>query len=99
MNKYITSGRVTLCLLLLQEFNITIIDKIGKENMVAYFLSRLTHDDDNVPIDDNFPDEHLFLVYVKVPWFAYVLNYLVMGKVQVHFPSHGKKKIIQQSAN
>ena len=32
MNKPITHGRVTRCLLLLQEFNIIIIDRPGKKN-------------------------------------------------------------------
>ena len=77
MNKPITSGRITRWLLLLQEFNITIIDKPGKENMVADFLSRLTHNDDNVIVDDTFPHEHLFAVSIKVPWFADIANYLV----------------------
>ena len=35
MNKPITNARVTRWLLLLQEFDITIIDKPGKENVVA----------------------------------------------------------------
>ena len=90
MNKPITSGRVTRWLLLLQEFNITMIDKLGKENLVADFLSRLTHNDDNVPVDDTFPDEHLFVVSVKIPWFADIANYLVTGKVPTHLPSYEK---------
>ena len=32
MNKPITHGRVTRWLLLFQEFNITVIDRLGKEN-------------------------------------------------------------------
>ena len=48
MNKPITHGRVTRWLLLLQEFNVTIIDKPGKSNVVADFLSRLTHDGDDL---------------------------------------------------
>lgn len=38
MNKPITHGRVTRWLLLLQEFDITIINKPGKENVVVDFL-------------------------------------------------------------
>ena len=41
MNKPITNGRVTRRLILLQEFNITIIDRPGKENIIAYFLSHI----------------------------------------------------------
>ena len=35
MNNPITNGRITRWLLLFQEFNITIVDRPGKENMVA----------------------------------------------------------------
>jgi hypothetical protein len=60
MNKPITNAQITRCLLLLQEFDITIVDRPGKENVVADFLSRLNINDDNSPVDDSFPDEHLF---------------------------------------
>jgi hypothetical protein len=39
MNKPITNGRVTRWLLLLQEFNITVLDQPGKDNVVDDFLS------------------------------------------------------------
>ena len=44
MNKPITNGRVTRWLLLLQEFNITIIVRPGKENLEADFLSHIQHE-------------------------------------------------------
>ena len=90
MNKPITSGRITRWLILLQELNITIVDKPRKENLVADFLSRLTHADDNVPVDDTFPDEHLFVVSIKTPWFADIANYLVTGKLPAHLSSYEK---------
>ena len=43
MNKPITNGRVTRWLLLLQEFNITVIGQPSKANIVAYFLSHIQH--------------------------------------------------------
>ena len=36
----ITTARVTTMFFILQEFDITIIDRLGKENMVVDFLSR-----------------------------------------------------------
>ena len=62
MKKPVTNARVTRWLLLLQEFDITIIDILGKENVVADFLSQLTKNDDNSLIEDSFPNEHLFAV-------------------------------------
>ena len=46
MKKPVTNGRVTRWLLLLQEFHITILDKLGKDNVVVDSLSRLTISDD-----------------------------------------------------
>lgn len=43
MNNTITNGIVTRCLLLLHEFSITIIDKLGKD-IVILDLSRLTNE-------------------------------------------------------
>ena len=84
---------------MLQEFNITIIDKLGKENVVADFLSQLTHDGENIPVDDDFPDEHLFFISFQMPWFADIANYLASCKVPVNFPKHEKRRIFQQSVN
>jgi hypothetical protein len=97
MNKRITNARVTRWLLLLQEFDITIVDRPGKENVVADFLSQLTHDDDT-PIDDSFPDEYLFAVSAHSPWYADIANYLVAGKLPPHLFYREKKSIIHQSA-
>jgi hypothetical protein len=53
--------------LLLQEFDLEIIDKKGSENVVAYHLSRLLHEEEEeteLPLTENFPDEQLFAVKV-----------------------------------
>jgi hypothetical protein len=59
MNKPVTNARVTTWLLLLQGFNITIIDRPGRDNLVVDFMSRLIHRCDNVSVDENFPDENM----------------------------------------
>jgi hypothetical protein len=55
MNKPITNGRVTRWFLLLQEFDITILDKLGKDNVVVDFLSRITSNENEPPVEDCFP--------------------------------------------
>lgn len=80
MNKSITNGRITRWLLLMQEFNITIQDRPGKGNQVVDLLSRLCTPNDPNPVADNFPDEHLFVITVKTPWFADIAKYLSSGK-------------------
>jgi hypothetical protein len=98
MKKTVTTGRITRWLLLLQEFNITIVDRPGKENVVADFLSRIPQDSTDIPVNDNFPDENLFAVAVKTPWFADTANYLATGRLPAHLSTPQKKRIIQQSA-
>ena len=96
MNKPVTNARVTRWPLLLQEFYITIINRPGKENVVADFLSHFTNSDDNLPVEDSFPDEHLFAVLAHSPWYADVANYLAIGNILAHLFKREKRKIIQK---
>lgn len=98
MNKPLTSGRVTRWLLLLQEFNITIVDRPGKSNVVADFLSRLDNHGEATPVNDDFLDEHLFSMSSGSPWFSNITNYLVTGKKPPHLSACEKQNIIQKSA-
>lgn len=84
MNKPITNSRVTRWLILLQEFNITVIDQPGKENQVVDFLSCLNKEGKNVPIFDEFLDEHIFAIATHTPWFDDISNYLAIGKLPQH---------------
>jgi hypothetical protein len=99
MKKPITNTRVTRWLLLLQEFNINIIDRHGKDNLVADFLSRMIHLGDNAPVDDNFPNEIFFSISTFTPWYGDVANYLVTWKMPQKLSPREKQKVIQLSAN
>ena len=83
----------------MQEFNITIIDRPGKENLVADFLSRIRHEDSTKLVDDTFPGEHIFVVSVQTPWFADIAKYLSTGKIPNHLSPHEKHRIIVHSSN
>eukprot|EP00253_Pinus_taeda_P005869 PITA_05869 len=78
-NKPITNGRITRWLILLQEFDITMKDRPGKENPVADFLSRMPKPVDAAAVEDQFPDEHLFVVAVQTPRYDDVAHYLAVG--------------------
>ena len=90
MNKPITNGRITRWLLLCQEFNIIIIDRPGKENQVADFLSHLNTKGENVAFFDEFPKEHLFSISTHTPWFTDIANYLATGEFPQHLSSKEK---------
>ncbi len=90
MNKPAISRRLARWLLVMQEFGITIIDKPGKANVVADFLSCLQTLDDPGAIEDSFPDEHLFLLLAQNPWYVDITNYLTTGKTPPHFSTKEK---------
>lgn len=85
--------------MLLQEFNITILDRPGRENLVVDFLSRIHNEGQATPVNDDFPDKHFFVVSTNSPWFADVANYLVTGKLLHHLSPSEKKRIVQHSAS
>ena len=93
MNKPITHGRVTRWLLLLKKFNITIIDRPGKENQVTDFLSRINTSGEDVQVLDSFPDENLFSISIKSPCFADIANYLSSGKLPSYFSPREKRQV------
>ncbi|CAN6691747.1 unnamed protein product [Malus baccata var. baccata] len=81
LSKKDAKPRLIRWILLLQEFDLEIRDKKGSENMVADHLSRLiiptASEEDSLPLRESFPDEQLFAVQFRTPWFADIVNYLV----------------------
>ena len=65
MTKKDAKPRLIQWVLLLQEFDVEIKDKKGTENLVADHLLRLEGARDDVPVNDEFPDEKLFAIEDK----------------------------------
>ena len=99
MNKIYASGIIVRWILLLQEFELTIMDKPRKHNVVVNFLSRLEHTTYQEMIEDAFPYDHLFSISTKIPWFSNMENYLAIGKFPQHFIYIEKAKIVKQIKN
>src|SRR5215216_6118407 len=74
MTKKVAKPRLIRWVLLLQEFNLHIVDRKGAENPVDDNLSRLENISfDPMPINDSFPNEQLAAVGVGSrgsPWYA-----------------------------
>ena len=45
---------------------------------------------EDVPVNDDFPDEHLFAISVHAPWFTNIANYLVLGKLPQYLSTKEK---------
>ena len=66
--------------------------------MVANYLSRIHHDEnDTTLIDDAFLDEHLFHIVVQTPWYADIANYIATNKIPTHFPYKERKLLVERS--
>ena len=85
--KYLTAKieakpRLIRWVLLLQEFDLEIKDKKGCDNVIDDHLSRVekpTLQEEEIEIDENFPDEQLFQLSLQSPWYADIVNFLACG--------------------
>src|SRR3954465_15988116 len=82
-------------ILLLQEFDHTILDKKGSENSVADHLSRLPHGSmaecDNLPRREEFMDEQLFEIATEgdtIPTAPPIVNYICVKPFPPHYSKH-----------
>nr|GEW25983.1 reverse transcriptase domain-containing protein [Tanacetum cinerariifolium] len=92
--------RLLQWVLLLQEFDITILDKKGSENLAADHLSRLEnpHQDvlENKDINENFPLDTLgSLTSHSTPWFADFANFHAGNFIKKGLTSQQKKKFFK----
>ena len=94
MSKKDAKPRLIRWVLLVQEFDVEIKDKKGTENLVADHLSRLEGAKDDVPVNDEFPDEKLLAIEDKraVPWFTDFVNYLAAKVIPREFNYQQKKR-------
>ncbi|KAJ9562547.1 hypothetical protein OSB04_007707 [Centaurea solstitialis] len=85
--------RLIRWVLLLQEFDLEIVDRKGIENQVADHLSRIEKPiEPEGEITDTFPDERILSVEVEMPWFADIANYLACGIKPSDYTPHMYKK-------
>ncbi|GJW51338.1 reverse transcriptase domain-containing protein [Tanacetum coccineum] len=100
MNKQDAKPRLLWWVLLLQEFDITIRDKKGSENLAADHLSRLEnpHKDvlKNKDINEHFPLETLgALTSESTPWFADYANFHAGNFIIKGMTTQQKKKFFK----
>ena len=67
---------------MLQEFDLEIKDKKGRENSVADHLSRMQFENpQELPINNFLLDDMLLKVAGSDPWYANIVNFMVAGYV------------------
>ncbi|XP_070035237.1 uncharacterized protein [Nicotiana tomentosiformis] len=103
MTKKDSKARLMRWVLMLQEFELEIIDRKGSDNQVADHLSRLEEEGrphDDLVINDSFPYEQLLSMSLNgMSWFADVANFLVTGIVLSELSSNQRKKLKWDNLN
>ncbi|XP_012458287.1 uncharacterized protein LOC105779082 [Gossypium raimondii] len=97
LHKKEAKPRLIRWIFLLQEFDLEIKYKKGKENFVVDHLGRIKTGDVRSEPSDLFPDERLYSVSSALPWYADMVNYLVTKEFPTNAPRHLRKKITSQS--
>ncbi|CAN6566252.1 unnamed protein product [Malus baccata var. baccata] len=104
LSKKDAKPRMIRWILLLQEFDLEIRDKKGRENVVADHLSRLiiptASEEDSLPLRESFPDEQLFAVHFRTPWFAdidepYLFKYCPDQIIRRCIPEAEQESVLQ----
>ncbi|KAL0318296.1 UNVERIFIED_CONTAM: Retrovirus-related Pol polyprotein from transposon.6 [Sesamum angustifolium] len=91
LSKKESKPRLIRWILLLQEFDLTIKDRKGSENLVADHLSRLIREEDDTPICDSFLGERLFKMQVGTLLKKYGVHHRVA--TTYHPQTNGQAKV------
>ena len=97
LSKNDSKPRLIRWVLLLKEFQLEIRDKLGLENLVANHLSRLDKGESGKPLSDCFPDETLYAITDRVPWYVDIVNYILTKTFPIDLSRAQKEKIKAQS--
>ena len=62
---------------------------------MADHLSRL-HISGGKDIGDTFPDEHLLAILSHTPWYAHIVNFIVIGSIPDHWNRHQNDKFFHE---
>jgi hypothetical protein len=99
MNKKDAKPRLIRWVLLLQEFDLHIVERKGEDNPVVDHLSRTVNiPNDPIPINDSFSNEQLSNINVSSirvasPWFTDYANFLVGKVMPPQFNSQQRNKL------
>ncbi|CAN6573952.1 unnamed protein product [Malus baccata var. baccata] len=91
LSKKEAKPRLLRWVLLLQEFDLEILDKKGRENVVADHLSRLvnasTDEADSLPLQESFPDEQLLAMHTYAARLVISVNELEIFLREMRCPN------------
>jgi transposase InsO family protein len=99
INKPDLSGRLARWVLLLQEFDFTIVVRPTKSHGNADHISRLEPYtlESLKPLNDEFPDANLFEVDIIFPDYVDIINYLKTSQIPIGYNTNQVRALVRRS--
>ena len=88
-------GRITRWLLLLQEFDFSIVVRKGKQHYMANHLSRIRTREPPEGVNDEIPYATLFKVDHCPEWYPGLVEYLMSGRPPPNMSKADARKLIK----
>jgi len=85
LSRRILTGKYAHWVVILQEFDLEFVTPKSKKGLaLAELISELPTGAQDTPVNDDFPDEHLFAITADDPWYGDILTYLRTQKFALH---------------
>ena len=92
-------GKYNRWIVILQEFDLeSMLAKSKKYLVFAKLTSELPCEEENVH-EENFPDEHLFLISSQDPWYGDIIIYLHTSNFPLAFSKDARRKLCHLAKN
>ena len=98
INKPFNIGRIVRWFIILLEFHFIVVVKKGKTHQRANHLSRLTHREKPVGVEDDLPDAYLLNIEMVQRWSEELIPLLTIGQLNIPKPLRERKLMIQKSS-
>ena len=94
----ILTGKYARWVVILQEFDLEFVTPKSKKGLaLAELISELPTGSQDPPVNDDFPDEHLFSITSYDPWYGDILTYLRTQKFALHLDREARRRIRHQA--
>ena len=90
VNKPCNTGQIVRWLIILLEFDFTVVVKKGTTHQRAYHLSHLMDGDAPMGVEDDLPDAYLFNIEMIPKWSENYVPLLTIGQLNIPLPIESK---------
>lgn len=98
LGQQLITGKFAWWIIILQEFNLDFSSPKTKKGLaLVEFITSFPTGNVEPPINHNLPNEHLFLITTKDPWYGDILTYIRTQKIAPHLTHDNQRCNYQQA--